>query len=341
METGMRAAHQDRFINEDGVVMVATIAFGMGIDKPDARFVAHLDLPKSIEAYYQETGRAGRDGKPAEAWMSYGLADIVQQRRMIDESVAEDAFKRASVRKLDALVGLAETAGCRRVRLLDYFGEASGPCGNCDNCLNPPRVWDGTVAAQQALSCIYRTGQRFGAGHVTDVLLGRYTERVSQLGHDRLSTFGIGKDRDERQWRAVFRQLVALGHLWADGEAFGALKLTQTARQVLKGETSVMLREQSARSARVKRGRKTVARETAGAAAPDSALLRALRAWRLGVAREHGVPAFVVFHDGTLETIAALKPGTREALRGVSGVGEKKLERYGEALLEVVRSHPV
>src|SRR5260221_294266 len=233
-----------------------------------------------------------------------------------------------------------ETAAWRAVRRIAYLGEASRPCGNCDNCLNPPRVWDGTVAAQQALSCVYRTGQRFGAGHVTDVLLGRTTERVSQLGHDRLSTFGIGKDRDERQWRAVFRQLVALGHLWADGEAFGALKLTQSARQVLKGETSVMLREQAARPARVKRGKKT-ARETSGAAAPDSALLRALRAWRLGIAREHGVPAFVVFHDATLETIATLRPGTREALRGVSGVGEKKLERYGEALLEVVRSHSV
>src|ERR1700716_2771510 len=230
LDAGQRARNQDRFINEDGIVIVATIAFGMGIDKPDVRFVAHLDLPKTIEAYYQETGRAGRDGKPAEAWMSYGLADIVQQRRMIDESTADDAFKRASVRKLDALVGLGETAGWRRARLLAYFGEASGPCGNCDNCLNPPRVWDGTVAAQQALSCVYRTGQRFGAGHVIDVLLGRAEGRVSQLGHDRLSTFGIGADRDERQWRAVFRQLVALGHLRADGEAFGAVKLTQSAR---------------------------------------------------------------------------------------------------------------
>jgi ATP-dependent DNA helicase RecQ len=339
METGERTAHQDRFINEDAVVMTATIAFGMGIDKPGVRFVAHLDLPKSIEAYYQETGRAGRDGKPAEAWMSYGLGDVVQQRRMIDESPADDAFKRASVRKLDALVGLAETAGCRRVRLLAYFGEASGPCGNCDNCLNPPRVWDGTLPAQQALSCVYRTGQRFGAGHVIDVLLGRAAGRVSQLGHDRLSTFGIGGDLDERQWRTVFRQLVALGHLRADGEAFGALKLTQTARQVLKGETSVMLREQAARSPRVKRAKQAVGKEALVAAAPDSALLRALRDWRLGVAREHGVPAFVVFHDSTLETIAALRPGTREALRGVSGVGEKKLERYAEALLEVVRSH--
>ena len=339
METGARAAHQDRFINEDGVVIAATVAFGMGIDKPDVRFVAHLDLPKSIEAYYQETGRAGRDGRPAEAWMSYGLADIVQQRRMIDESAADEAFKRISVRKLDALVGLAETAGCRRVRLLAYFGEASRPCGNCDNCLNPPRVWDGTVPAQQALSCVYRTGQRFGAGHVIDVLLGRAAGRVSQLGHDRLSTFGIGGDLEERQWRAVFRQLIALGHLRADGEAFGALKLTQTARQVLKGETRVMLREQAARPSRLKR-RKRALREADGAAAPDSALLRALRAWRLGIAREHGVPAFVVFHESTLETIAALRPGTREALRGVSGVGETKLERYGEALLELVRSHP-
>ena len=235
-----RSRNQDRFINEDGVVIVATIAFGMGIDKPDVRFVAHLDLPKSIEAYYQETGRAGRDGKPAEAWMAYGLADIVQQRRMIDESSADDAFKRVSIGKLDALVGLAETAGCRRVRLLAYFGEASRPCGNCDNCLQPPRVRDGTEDARKALSCVYRTGQRFGAGHVIDVLLGHKTERVEKLHHDRLSTFGIGQDVNEKQWRAIFRQLVAMGHLHADAESFGALKFTASAREVLRGEATVI-----------------------------------------------------------------------------------------------------
>src|SRR6187399_2357774 len=268
LDASLRARNQDRFINEDGVVIVATIAFGMGIDKPDVRFVAHLDLPKSIEAYYQETGRAGRDGKPSSAWMAYGLSDIVQQRRMIDESTGAEAFKRVSIGKLDALVSLAETANCRRSRLLGYFGEtpAAAKCGNCDNCLSPPTVRDGKVIAQKVLSCAYRTGQRFGAMHLIDILVGRLTERVTQFGHDKLSVFGIGVELNEKQWRGVIRQLVAMGHLAPDSEAFGALKLTDTARGVLKGETEVMLREQvaGARATRTKSRRGDIAPRVAG-----------------------------------------------------------------------------
>jgi len=343
MGAATRARNQDRFINEDGVVIVATIAFGMGIDKPDVRFVAHLDLPKSVEAYYQETGRAGRDGKPAEAWMTYGLADIVQQRRMIDQSEADDAFKRLSIRKLEALVGMAETAGCRRVQLLAYFDQASAPCGNCDNCIRPPRVRDGTVQAQKALSCVYRTGQRFGAMHLIDVLLGRATGRIAKLGHDGLSTFGIGGELSEQQWRAVFRQLVALGHLRADHEAFGALKFNHTARGVLRGETTVMLREQAAQPSRRKpdKAGKGATAGSISASAPSARLLEALRAWRRDVAREHGVPSFVVFHDSTLESIAALHPRTLDELRGIVGVGEKKLERYGNKLLDMIMQNGV
>ena len=330
-----RARNQERFVNEDGVVIVATIAFGMGIDKPDVRFVAHLDLPKSIEAYYQETGRAGRDGLPADAWMTYGLSDVVQQRRMIAESEADETYKRLSYRKLDALVGLAESASCRRVRLLAYFGEASAPCGNCDVCLNPPRVWDGTEAAQKALSCVYRTGQRFGAGHVIDILRGNDTERVQRLGHDRLTTWNIGASLSDRQWRAVFRQLVALGYLEADGEAFGALKLTAGARAILKGEKTVSFREDVERPRKRERRRKAVST----ADARSEPLLQALRDWRLAIAREHGVPAYVVFHDATLEAIASIRPQTLDDLGGISGIGAKKLERYGEKLLAITHSH--
>ncbi len=345
LDARLRARNQDRFINEDGIVIVATVAFGMGIDKPDVRFVAHLDLPKSIEAYYQETGRAGRDGKPSSAWMAYGLSDIVQQRRMIDESTGADAFKRVSIAKLEALVALAETAHCRRTRLLGYFGEtpAATKCGNCDNCLSPPLVRDGKVIAQKLLSCAYRTGQRFGAMHLIDVLVGRMTERVKQFGHDKLSVFGIGAELNEKQWRAALRQLVAMGHLRADGEAFGALKLTETARGVLKGETEVMLREQTAgsrvRATRTKSRRGDITQPPAGRGETGSpTLLAALRAWRSQVARQRGVPAYVVLHDSTIDGIATARPATLTQLRGIPGIGDKKLEHYGDELIALVKA---
>ncbi len=335
MDAAARADHQARFQREDGIVIVATIAFGMGIDKPDVRFVAHLDLPKSIEGYYQETGRAGRDGAAADAWMAYGLGDVVQQRRMIDQSEGSEAFRRVSLVKLEALLGLCETAGCRRVRLLEYFGEASTPCGNCDTCLEPPQTWDATEAARKALSCIYRTGQRFGAVHLIDVLRGRATDRVAQWGHDRLGVFGVGGDLDEAAWRNVFRQLVALGYARPDHDAYGALRLTEASRPVLQGRQRVEMRRLMPRKGKAAVRRR--ATNDGAMPAANAGLLARLKAWRSEQARAQAVPAYVIFHDRTLAAIAAAPPRDLDALSEIDGIGAKKLERYGPALLELLR----
>ena len=344
LDAKVRQANQDQFLRTEGVVMVATIAFGMGIDKPDVRFVAHLDMPKNIEGYYQETGRAGRDGQAADAWMCYGLQDVVNQRRMIDESPAAEEFKQGLRGKLEALLGLAEATDCRRVRLLAYFDEASSDCGNCDNCLQPPDVWDATDAARKLLSTIYRvqqmSGFSFGSGHVMDILRGKTTDKVTQYGHASISTFGIGADLSETQWRAVLRQLIAISAVAVDAQAFNTLKLTDASRAVLKGEVSVQLRVSLALPSERKSRRSTST--SAAAKAPldlDAAgqnRFAALKAWRFDVAKEHNLPAYVIFHDATLAAIAQCAPQSLDDLQGISGIGARKLEAYGEAVLAVV-----
>ena len=335
----VRTANQSRFLNEEGVIIVATIAFGMGIDKPNVRFVAHLNLPKSVEAYYQETGRAGRDGLPADAWMIYGLQDVITLRQMLESSESDDAHKRVERHKLDAMLGLCELTTCRRQALLTYFSETlPKPCGNCDTCLEPPETWDATVPAQKALSCVHRTGQRFGVNYLVDVLLGKDDDRIKRFGHDQLSTFGIGKELDNNEWRGVFRQLISRSLLAVDLEGHGGLRLTDLSRPVLRGEERLMLRrdvkpEKTKKTKTPRAARSPFTKET------DQRLWEALRARRLELAKKQGVPPYVVFHDATLAEMVERRPRTLNDLAHISGVGERKLAAYGEDFIGVIRGH--
>jgi ATP-dependent DNA helicase RecQ len=338
LDKPVRDRHQDRFVKEDGIVIVATIAFGMGIDKPDVRFVAHLDVPKSLEAYYQETGRAGRDGLPSDAFMLYGLEDVAKLRQLLEGSDAPDAQKQIERRKLDSLIGYCETASCRRQVLLSYFGEQlAGPCGNCDTCLEPVETFDGTELAQKALSCVYRTGQRFGVAHVIDVLRGADTEKIGRFGHANLSTYGIGKDLSSGEWRSVFRQLVAMGLLAVDVAGHGGLKFGADCRAVLRGERRVELRRDSVRQQRPKRADR--APRTAAMPEADNALFEALRAKRMTLAKAQGVPPYVIFHDSTLLAMASAKPRDIDAFARLPGVGGAKLSRYAQTFLAVISAH--